>query len=86
VYWAYYSSCYLFLRFFAHRQVYITFLSFISFFQVEGEIPKELEGTLFRNGPALFEYGASRLNQPFDGDGMVCRFAFKDGKVHFRNR
>jgi len=23
---------------------------------------------------------------PFDGDGMVCSFAFKDGTCHFQNR
>ena len=23
---------------------------------------------------------------PFDGDGMVCSFAFRDGKVFFRNK
>lgn len=53
---------------------------------IEGEIPAELCGTLFRNGPALFERGDQRCQHPFDGDGMVCSFAFKDGKAHFRNR
>ncbi len=39
--------------------------------QVEGTIPKELRGTLLRNGPGLFEIGNKRIAQPFDGDGMV---------------
>lgn len=36
-----------------------------------GEIPQELEGTLLRNGPGLFEVGGVGISQPLDGDGMV---------------
>jgi hypothetical protein len=36
-----------------------------------GRIPEELEGTLLRNGPGLFDIGSTAVNQPFDGDGMV---------------
>ncbi len=36
-----------------------------------GRIPQELEGTLLRNGPGLFDIGSAAVNQPFDGDGMV---------------
>lgn len=39
--------------------------------QVEGTIPKDLEGTLLRNGPGLFEVGNKKIAQPFDGDGLV---------------
>jgi len=53
---------------------------------VEGAIPLELEGTLFRNGPGLFEIGGKKINQPFDGDGMICQLSFKDGRLHFRNK
>ncbi|MEW5299826.1 MAG: hypothetical protein WDW36_002801 [Sanguina aurantia] len=53
---------------------------------VEGTIPAELEGTLLRNGPGIFEIGSRSIPQPFDGDGMVCSFAFKDGKAFFRNK
>lgn len=53
---------------------------------VDGEIPEELSGTLFRNGPGLFEIGGKKINQPFDGDGMICKFAFKDGRVLFQNK
>lgn len=35
-------------------------------------------------GPGLIEVFGKRLNQPFDGDGMICQFAFRDGKLHFR--
>ena len=48
--------------------------------EIEGTIPPELEGTLFRNGPGLLDIGGKALNQPFDGDGMLVRLAFKDGR------
>ncbi|MBD2579016.1 carotenoid oxygenase family protein [Oscillatoria sp. FACHB-1406] len=54
--------------------------------EIEGEIPPELCGTLFRNGPGLFEIGGVPIKHPFDGDGMVCAIAFQDGRAHFRNR
>ncbi|DBB06748.1 hypothetical protein WJX82_009214 [Trebouxia sp. C0006] len=53
---------------------------------IEGELPRELAGTLLRNGPGLLEIGGKPLTQPLDGDGMICKFAFKDGKVHFQNK
>lgn len=54
--------------------------------QVEGTIPKELEGTLLKNGPGQFEIGGQRVAHPFDGDGMVAAFAFKEGRCFFSNR
>ena len=36
-----------------------------------GTIPRELSGTLLRNGPGLFEVGGQPISQPLDGDGMV---------------
>ncbi|MDY6783625.1 MAG: carotenoid oxygenase family protein [Cyanobacteriota bacterium] len=53
---------------------------------IEGEIPPQLEGTLFRNGPGLLDINGSPFKHPFDGDGMICAFSFCDGRVHFRNR
>lgn len=53
---------------------------------IEGEIPQALQGTLFRNGPGLFEINGQKNHHPFDGDGMVCAIAFDQGRVHFRNR
>jgi len=53
---------------------------------IEGEIPPELHGTLFRNGPGLLDVNGQRLHHPFDGDGMVCAIAFDSGKAHFCNR
>lgn len=52
----------------------------------EGEIPPELHGTLFRNGPGLLEIYGQPLKHPFDGDGMVCAISFENGRAYFRNR
>ncbi|MBI4782734.1 MAG: carotenoid oxygenase family protein [Oscillatoriophycideae cyanobacterium NC_groundwater_1537_Pr4_S-0.65um_50_18] len=54
--------------------------------EVEGQIPAELSGTLFRNGPGLLDIKGQPFHHPFDGDGMVCAFTFAEGRVHFRNR
>ena len=53
---------------------------------IEGEIPLELEGTLFRNGPGQLDINGQKYGHPFDGDGMVCAIAFKAGKAHFKNQ
>ncbi|ACK68915.1 Carotenoid oxygenase [Gloeothece citriformis PCC 7424] len=53
---------------------------------IEGEIPHQLQGTFFRNGPGLFEINGTPVKHPFDGDGMVCAITFKNGRVHFKNR
>ncbi len=53
---------------------------------IEGKIPLDLTGTLFRNGPGLLDIAGTPINHPFDGDGMICSFSFKDGKAYFRNR
>jgi len=53
---------------------------------IEGQVPPELKGTFFRNGPGLFEINGQPIAHPFDGDGMICAFSFKDGNVHFKNK
>ena len=53
---------------------------------IEGEIPPELHGTLFRNGPGLLDINGQMIHHPFDGDGMICAIAFDNGRAHFRNR
>lgn len=54
--------------------------------EVEGTIPADLRGTLFRNGPGLLDVNGQPIHHPFDGDGMICAIAFSDGRAHFRNR
>lgn len=53
---------------------------------VEGQIPRWLDGTLFRNGPGQFEAGTKQLDHWFDGLAMIRRFAFQDGAVSYSNR
>lgn len=54
--------------------------------EIEGKIPPDLNGTLFRNGPGLLDINGQGLHHPFDGDGMISRVAFCEGRAHFRNR
>ena len=35
---------------------------------IEGEIPSDLNGTLFRNGPGLLDINGQNIHHPFDGD------------------
>lgn len=53
---------------------------------IEGEIPANLQGTLYRNGPGLLDINGTPIAHPFDGDGMICAFTFQDGNCHFKNR
>nr|MCM0593980.1 carotenoid oxygenase family protein [Gloeotrichia echinulata DEX184] len=53
---------------------------------IEGKIPPELEGTLFRNGPGLLDVNGQKIQHPFDGDGMISRITFVDGRAYFCNR
>ena len=48
---------------------------------IEGEVPRELNGSLYRNGPGLFERGGLRKPHLLDGDGLVQRLSFADGVV-----
>jgi all-trans-8'-apo-beta-carotenal 15,15'-oxygenase len=54
--------------------------------RVEGQIPAGLEGSLYRNGPGLFERGGVRKPHLLDGDGLVQRLSFRDGSVRYQNR
>lgn len=39
--------------------------------EIEGVIPAELRGTLYRNGPGQFEMDGTRYTHPFEGDGAI---------------
>lgn len=54
--------------------------------RIEGTIPPQLRGTLYRNGPGLFERGELRKRCLVDGDGAIHAYTFDDGGVRFRNR
>jgi carotenoid cleavage dioxygenase-like enzyme len=53
---------------------------------VEGMLPPELSGTLYRNGPGMFERDRYRKCTLLDGDGMIRAFTFAQGRVRFRTR
>lgn len=48
---------------------------------IEGDLPKDIKGTYYRNGPTRHEVGAMRYHHFFDGDGMIQAFRF-DGDGH----
>lgn len=43
---------------------------------IEGEIPADLVGTIFRNGPGMNEVYGKRLKHHIDGDGLICSITF----------
>lgn len=54
--------------------------------EVEGAIPAELTGTLYRNGPGKNEVGGRPYAHLFDGDALLSQFTLDAGRVHYRNR
>ena len=52
---------------------------------VIGEVPKDLNGIYFRNGPNAY-YQPDWRYHAYDGDGMVHAVQFDQGKVSYRNR
>ena len=53
--------------------------------EIEGELPSGLTGSLYRNGPGLFERGGVRKAHLLDGDGLIQRLTFANGTAHYRN-
>src|SRR5580658_2542930 len=53
---------------------------------VIGEIPKELAGTLYRNGPNPQFAPRDSNYHWFGGDGMIHAFHIENGRVAYRNR
>ena len=53
---------------------------------IEGQIPPDLQGTVFKNGPGLLDIAGTAIAHPFDGDGMISAISFNHGRVHYRNR
>jgi len=54
--------------------------------RISGKLPSDLEGVLFRNGPAQYERNGVRLGHWFDGDGMIQRFIIGNDRVRHRGR
>jgi carotenoid cleavage dioxygenase-like enzyme len=54
--------------------------------EVEGEIPREIDGTFYRVA-ADHQFAPRFTNDvPFNGDGMVSMFRFERGHVHLKSR
>ena len=49
--------------------------------RVEGELPAELRGTLYRDGPGLFELFGRRYGHPFEGDGVITAVRLEAGQA-----
>jgi all-trans-8'-apo-beta-carotenal 15,15'-oxygenase len=49
--------------------------------RVEGHLPAELTGTLYRTGPALFSSFGDRYQHWFDGDGALSAVRFAGGRA-----
>jgi carotenoid cleavage dioxygenase-like enzyme len=53
---------------------------------VQGEVPPDLNGAYYRVGPDPQFPPKLGTDIPFNGDGMISRFWFEDGRVDFRSR
>ena len=62
----------------------IPFESDAPFLKVTGELPRELNGTLYRNGPNP-QFSAPGAHW-FVGDGMLHAFQLDNGRASYRNR
>jgi len=49
--------------------------------RVEGTLPTELSGTLYRAGPSLFSSFGKPYGHLFDGDGAVSAVRFASGQA-----
>jgi carotenoid cleavage dioxygenase-like enzyme len=54
--------------------------------EIEGRVPAGLSGTLYRNGPGLYERAGFKKWNLLDGDGMIRATSFAGGSVRFRTR
>ncbi len=54
--------------------------------EIEGQLPAGLRGTLYRNGPGLYERAGFKKWNLLDGDGMIRATSFAGGSVRFRTR
>jgi all-trans-8'-apo-beta-carotenal 15,15'-oxygenase len=54
--------------------------------KVQGDIPEACYGTLYRNGPALFERDGQRYSHWFDPDGMIQAFKISEKGISHHGR
>ncbi|MFP6584388.1 MAG: carotenoid oxygenase family protein [Candidatus Hydrogenedentota bacterium] len=53
---------------------------------IEGEIPKEINGTLYRTAPGESERFGVKFKHAFDGDAFVSGYSMRDGKLWLNAR
>jgi all-trans-8'-apo-beta-carotenal 15,15'-oxygenase len=53
--------------------------------RIEGIIPDALRGSLYRNGPGMFERRGYRKRNVLDGDGLVQRVSFDEQGARYQN-
>jgi carotenoid cleavage dioxygenase-like enzyme len=53
--------------------------------EIDGELPRDLNGTFYRNGPNPAFEPLGRYHW-FDGDGMIHAIRLEDGRASYRNR
>ncbi|WP_036916777.1 MULTISPECIES: carotenoid oxygenase family protein [unclassified Prochlorococcus] len=53
---------------------------------IDGQVPQDLNGTFYRNGPGRLERNGHWVHHPFDGDGMISSMRFNNGAVTLCNR
>ena len=49
--------------------------------EVEGKLPEDLSGTLYRNGPGIFSNFGNPYKHPFDGDGCITAVKIHGGSA-----
>jgi all-trans-8'-apo-beta-carotenal 15,15'-oxygenase len=54
--------------------------------EIKGRWPKALRGTLYRNGPGLFERGGQRYQHWFDGDGLIQAWRIDETGIRHHSR
>ena len=54
--------------------------------EVHGALPPGLRGVLFRNGPGHFERGGRIKRTVLDGDGVIQRLEFAEGRARYARR
>ena len=54
--------------------------------RLEGSLPGDLDGVLYRNGPGLLQRNGLYKRCLLDGDGMIQAFRIGNGTVSFQNR
>lgn len=54
--------------------------------EIEGALPAQLRGTLYRNGPGQFGQFGRRYDHPFEADGAATAIRIADGRAHGASR